>query len=148
MHDQFNAGPSYRVLNVIDDLNREGLGIEVGFSLPAERAPQSLDRITERRGKHAHFAATAVLNTSAARCQLWQRSETLSWCLSSRTNRNRMPRSNGTTELSVMIDWPVFVRQDRRCSGLCYSLVLALQSRTIQYGTRKEAPHPKLAIMS
>ena len=28
---------SYRLFNVIDDFNREGLGIEVDFSLPAER---------------------------------------------------------------------------------------------------------------
>jgi putative transposase len=55
MHDQFNAGPSYRVLDVIDDFNREGLGIEVGFSLPAERVVQSLDRIIERRGKPRSF---------------------------------------------------------------------------------------------
>ena len=37
MHDQLNDGRSYRLLNVIDDFNREGLGIEVDFSLPAER---------------------------------------------------------------------------------------------------------------
>jgi putative transposase len=36
---------------VIDDFNREGLGIEVDFSLPAERVIRSLDRIIEWRGK-------------------------------------------------------------------------------------------------
>lgn len=30
-------GRSIRALNVLDDFNREGLGIEVDFSLPAER---------------------------------------------------------------------------------------------------------------
>ncbi|MDO8983076.1 integrase core domain-containing protein, partial [Cypionkella sp.] len=38
-------------LNVLDDFNREGLGIEVDFSLPAERVTRSLDRIIEWRGK-------------------------------------------------------------------------------------------------
>ena len=33
------------------DLNRGGLGIEVDFSLPAERVIRSLDRIIEWRGK-------------------------------------------------------------------------------------------------
>ncbi len=33
-----------------DDFNREGLGIEVDFSLPAERVTRSLDRIIEWRG--------------------------------------------------------------------------------------------------
>ena len=31
--------------------NREGLGIEIDFSLPAERVIRSLDRIIEWRGK-------------------------------------------------------------------------------------------------
>ncbi len=51
MADQLADGRFIRTLNVLDDFNREGLGIEVGFSPPAERVVQSLDRIIERRGK-------------------------------------------------------------------------------------------------
>ena len=51
MHDSLTDGRSYRLFNVIDDFNREGLGIEVDFSLPAERVIRSLDRIIEWRGK-------------------------------------------------------------------------------------------------
>jgi len=40
-------------LNVLDDFNREGLGIEVDFSLPAMRVVRSLNRIIEWRGKPA-----------------------------------------------------------------------------------------------
>ena len=36
---------------MIDDFNREGLGIEVDFSLPAERVIRSLERIIEWRGQ-------------------------------------------------------------------------------------------------
>mgnify|MGYP001627480168 CR=1 FL=1 len=36
---------------MLDDFNREGLGIEVDFSLPAERVIRRLDRIIEWRGK-------------------------------------------------------------------------------------------------
>jgi len=36
---------------VIDDFNWEGLGIEVDFSLPAERVIRSLNQIIEWRGK-------------------------------------------------------------------------------------------------
>ncbi len=39
MADQL-AGRLIRALNVLDDFNREGLGIEVDFSLPAERGAQ------------------------------------------------------------------------------------------------------------
>ena len=41
------------MFNVIDDFNREGLGIEVDFSLPAERVIRSLEQIIEWRGKPA-----------------------------------------------------------------------------------------------
>jgi len=55
MHDQLRNGRSYRLFNVIDDFNREGLGIEVDFSLPAERVIRSLEQIIEWRGKPQTF---------------------------------------------------------------------------------------------
>ena len=53
MHDQPNDGRRYRLLNVIDDFNREGLCIEVDFSLPTERVIRSLEQgdIIEWRGE-------------------------------------------------------------------------------------------------
>ncbi len=51
MADQLGDGRAIRTLNVLDDFNREGLGIEVDFSLPAERVVRSLNRIIEWRGK-------------------------------------------------------------------------------------------------
>jgi len=47
MHDQLADGRSIRVLNVIDDFNREALGIEVDFSLPAKRVVRTL--VSDRR---------------------------------------------------------------------------------------------------
>ncbi len=38
MHDQLTDGRSFRLFNVIDDFYREGLGIEVDFSLPSPGA--------------------------------------------------------------------------------------------------------------
>ena len=51
MHDQLSDGRSYRLLNVIDDFNREALAIDVDLSLPSERVVRSLDQIIEWRGK-------------------------------------------------------------------------------------------------
>lgn len=51
MHDRLEDGRAIRLFNVIDDYNREGLGIEVDFSLPAERVIRSLEQIIEWRGK-------------------------------------------------------------------------------------------------
>lgn len=51
MHDQLEDGRSVRLLNVIDDFNREALSIEIDFSLPSHRVTRALDRIIEWRGK-------------------------------------------------------------------------------------------------
>jgi putative transposase len=51
MHDQLEDGRSYRLFNVIDDFNREGLTIDVDFSLPAARVVRALNQIIEWRGK-------------------------------------------------------------------------------------------------
>ena len=51
MADQLADGRSIRTLSVLDDFNREGLCIEVDFSLPAERVLRSLNQIIEWRGK-------------------------------------------------------------------------------------------------
>ncbi|MBU3553938.1 IS3 family transposase, partial [Polynucleobacter sp. MWH-Post4-6-1] len=45
------------MFNVIDDFNRKTLGIEVDFSLPAERVVRSLDQIIAWRGKPAVIRA-------------------------------------------------------------------------------------------
>ncbi len=51
MHDQLADGRSIRLFNVIDDFNREALGIEIDFSLPSERVIRSLNQIIGWRGK-------------------------------------------------------------------------------------------------
>jgi putative transposase len=51
MHDQLSDGRSYRLFNVIDDFNREGLVIEVDFSLPAIRVKRALNQVIEWSGK-------------------------------------------------------------------------------------------------
>ena len=50
MHDQLSDGRCVRLFNVIDDFNREALGIDVDFSLPAERVIRSLEQIISWRG--------------------------------------------------------------------------------------------------
>lgn len=53
MSDTLGDGRTLRTFNVMDDYNREGLGIEVDLSLPATRVIRSLDQIIEWRGKPA-----------------------------------------------------------------------------------------------
>lgn len=51
MADRLSDGRQFRLLNVLDDFNREGLGIEIDFSLPAERVVRALNQIIEWRGR-------------------------------------------------------------------------------------------------
>lgn len=51
MHDQLKDGRSIRLFNVIDDFNREVLGIEIDFSLPSARVIRALEQIIGWRGK-------------------------------------------------------------------------------------------------
>jgi putative transposase len=51
MADQLADGRSFRTLNILDDFNREGLAIEVDFSLPAERVVRTLNQIIGWRGR-------------------------------------------------------------------------------------------------
>lgn len=51
MHDQLSDGRSFRLLNVLDDHNREVLGIEIDLSLPSGRVIRALENIMQWRGK-------------------------------------------------------------------------------------------------
>ena len=64
MHDQLIGRRSIRLLNVIDDFNREALGIEVEFWLPSERVIRALEQIIYWRGKPVAIRCDNVLNAS------------------------------------------------------------------------------------
>jgi len=51
MHDQLQDRRTFRLLNVIDDYNREALGREIDISLPSERVIRELKQIISWRGK-------------------------------------------------------------------------------------------------
>ena len=57
MHERLSDGRRFRLFNVIDDFNREGLGIEVDFSLLAERVIRALNQIIEWHGMAWHGMA-------------------------------------------------------------------------------------------
>lgn len=55
MSDRLVDGRKFRLLNVIDDFNRESLAIEVDTSLPALRVIRVLDRLIAERGEPANI---------------------------------------------------------------------------------------------
>ena len=99
MADRLGDGRAFRLLDVLDDFNREGLGIEVDFSIPAERVIRSLDRIIEWRGKPGTIRVDNGLEYISSKLLIWAKNMGLLSCTSSLGNPSRAPTSNATTEL-------------------------------------------------
>jgi putative transposase len=55
MHDALYCGRRFRTFNVLDEGNREALGIEVGHAIPAERVVRVLDQLIAIHGRPAAF---------------------------------------------------------------------------------------------
>jgi putative transposase len=51
MHDTLYGGRPFRTLNVLDEANREALGIEAGTSIPAARVVRVLEQLIEMHGR-------------------------------------------------------------------------------------------------
>lgn len=49
--DNLTGGQKFRTLNVVDDYNREALGVDIDYSLPAQRVTRLLDRLVDQYGK-------------------------------------------------------------------------------------------------
>lgn len=98
MHDQLEDGHCIRLLNVIDDFNREALGIEVDFSLPSHRVIRVLTQIMAWRGKPKvircdngpEYISTTLLN--------WVSCQGFALNTSSLASPNRMPTWSDSTE--------------------------------------------------
>jgi len=102
MHDSLSNGRSYRLLNVIDDFNREALGMEIDFSLPALRVIRMLDQIIEWRGKPGKSGAIMDQSISAMYWKPGRANTVFTSNLSSRANPSKMLTSSVTIERFAM----------------------------------------------
>jgi putative transposase len=71
MHDSLSDGRAYRLFNVIDDFNREALGMEIDFSLPSLRVIRALEQIIEWRGKPKQIRCDNGPEYISHNLQLW-----------------------------------------------------------------------------
>jgi putative transposase len=51
MYDQLQDGRSFRLFNLIENLNREALAIEIDLSPPSARVIRALKQVIDSRGK-------------------------------------------------------------------------------------------------
>lgn len=80
MHDSLSDTRSYRLFNVIDDFNREGLGIEVDFSLPAHRVIRALEQIIQWRGKPKQLRCDNGPEYVSTRLARWAEKQGIKLC--------------------------------------------------------------------
>lgn len=71
MHDSLWSGRKFRTFNVIDDFNREALGIEIDHSLPTARVIRALEQIFEYRGKPKRLRMDNGPEFLSASFELW-----------------------------------------------------------------------------
>ena len=75
MHDQLSDQRRYRLLNIIDDYNREGLAMEVDIALPSERVIRTLEQVIEWRGKPKEIRCDNGPEYISAKLQEWAKSQ-------------------------------------------------------------------------
>ncbi len=82
--------------NVLDEGVREGLAIEIGTSLSAERVIRMLEQVVAWRGHHRCYGSTMALNCSPVSSSPGVRTEALS-CATNQVSQHRTASSNGST---------------------------------------------------
>jgi putative transposase len=102
MADRLEDGRQFRLLNVLDDFNREGLGIEADFSLPAERVIRSLNQIIEWRGKPFAIRVDDGPEYVSGKLMEWAETQGIALSPIQPESRNRTPISSATTAPSDM----------------------------------------------
>lgn len=79
MSDALTDGRKFRILNVIDDFNRESLAVEVDTSLPALRVKRVLDAIVATRGLPANIRSDNGPEFISQCMQQWCEDNKVSW---------------------------------------------------------------------
>ena len=92
--DSLVDGRRYRLLNIIDDYNRESLAVEVDTSLPALRVIRTLQRLIEADPNLHLSVLTMALNLSATSCSNGATNKASGRNLSSPENLCRTPLLN------------------------------------------------------
>jgi len=110
MFDNLSAGRSFRTVNVLDDFNREGLAIEVDFSLPALRVTRTLNRIIEWRGKPSTIRVNNGPEYVRETLQTWasQRGLTIQYIQPGKQQQNRYIERCNRTVRQEWLDMNIF----------------------------------------
>jgi putative transposase len=140
MSESLVDGRKLRLLNVIDDFNRESLAIEADTSLPSLRVIRVLDRLITQRGKPANIRTDNGPEFISNKLQQWceQNRITLQYIQPGKPTQNAyIERKNGS------------IRRELLNAYLFYSLAevrAMIEEWRADYNT--ERPHKSLGYLS
>ncbi len=80
MSDQLEDTRRLRTLNILDDFNREGLCIEVDFSLPTLKVVRALKQVIEWRSKPLVIRVGNGMNNISETLLSWDKSQGIQIC--------------------------------------------------------------------
>lgn len=100
MSDALVDGRKFRLLNVIDDFNRESLAIEAGSSLPTLQVIRALEQLVKQRGKPANLRTDNGPEFISHNLAEWCNKQEITLQFINPENRCRMPILNERTEAS------------------------------------------------
>ena len=124
MSDVLMSGQRFRTFNVLDDFNREGLGIEADFSLPSERVLRGLEQILEWRGKPTAIRCDNGPEYVRQRLQAWAKKNGYALTAFSRASRSKIPPWSATTARCATTGWASICLKSQ---GLRHQMALDLQ---------------------
>jgi len=145
MADQLADGRSFRTLNVLDDFNREGLAIEVAFSLPSERVVRTLNQIIAWRGRPLAIRVDNGPEYVSGRLQTWAEK--------ARDRADLHPARQASAErlcrtlqqdCAVRMAGAVSLQQHQRGAGPRNAMALDLQPRKTTHGDRWDDPDAEI----
>ena len=140
MSDSLVDGRKFRLLNVIDDFNRESLAIEVDTSLPSLRVIRVLEQLIAARGKPANIRSDNGPEFICHKLQQWceYNNITLQFIQPGKPMQNAyIERKNGS------------IRRELLNAYLFYSLTeVRTMSEEWQADYNTERPHKSLGYLS
>jgi len=117
MSDSLVDGRRFRLLNIIDDYNRESLWIEVDTSLPSLRVIRVLERLLEMRGKPLRIRVDNGPEFVSDRLRLWceERNIQLQFIQPGKPVQNAfIERNNGSLRRELLDAYHFFTLQEIR----------------------------------
>jgi putative transposase len=140
MSDALTDGRKFRVLNVIDDFNRESLAVEIDTSLPALRVQRVLDRLAEKRGLPGNIRSDNGPEFISHLMEQWCEKNKVSWhyIQPGRPMQNAyVERQNGSMRSELLDAYAFDTLREARTMGAEW-----------QWDYNNERPHSALGYLS